>query len=54
MLQNSHYSEIESLKHHYEHQLKGLKDKVETEESKRRKAQDELAMNTVILIKKCF
>ncbi|PAV75033.1 hypothetical protein WR25_06363 [Diploscapter pachys] len=45
-IKNSHYSEIESLKHHYEHQLKGLKEKVETEESKRRKAQDELAMNT--------
>ncbi|KAK5975992.1 hypothetical protein GCK32_020462, partial [Trichostrongylus colubriformis] len=43
---NTHQSELETIRHHYEHQLKGMRERIEHEEARRRKLQEELVQIT--------
>ncbi|CAD6186121.1 unnamed protein product [Caenorhabditis auriculariae] len=45
-LKNTHQSEVESLRHHYDQQLKGTRDRAEHEEARRKKLQEELLQAT--------
>lgn len=47
LLQNTHQSELETIRHHYEHQMKVLRERIEHEEARRRKLQEELVQITV-------
>ncbi|PIO58960.1 hypothetical protein TELCIR_19589, partial [Teladorsagia circumcincta] len=45
-MENTHQSELETIRHHYEHQLKGMRERIEHEEARRRKLQEELVQIT--------